>query len=122
MTPDERAASVRAGAHARQMMRLERNRSRKTTTTEESKMTTTTTVRTTSREEIAANVRAELARQQREQKDLAIVIGKSNASTSDRLAGRIHFRVDELQRTAGWLGVPLEQLLEPAADDDQATA
>lgn len=79
-------------------------------------MTTTTTVRTTSREEIAANVRAELARQQREQQDLAKIIGKSNASTSDRLAGRIHFRVDELQRTAAWLGVTLDQLLEPAAD------
>jgi hypothetical protein len=76
--------------------------------------TTTTQVRTTSREEIAANVRAEMARQQLEGKALALVIGKSNASTSDRLAGRIHFRVDELQRTAAWLGVTLDRLLEPA--------
>jgi transcriptional regulator with XRE-family HTH domain len=76
-------------------------------------------VRTTSREEIAANVRAEMGRRQVDQAALAAVLGKSNAAVSDRVNGKTHFRVDELQRVAGLLQVPLERLLEPAPE--QAT-
>lgn len=65
----------------------------------------------TSREQIAANVRAEMARRRVHQGDIARVIGKSRPSASDRVRGATHFRIDELQKIAAFLEVPLEQLL-----------
>lgn len=115
MTPAQRAASVAAGARARQQMRLERNH--RPRPNQEKQMTTTTDtapeVRTTSREEIAANVRSWMGRRQVDQAAIAEVLGKSAASVSDRVNGKIHFRVDELQRVAALLEVTLDQLLEP---------
>lgn len=73
----------------------------------------TPNVRTTSREEIAGNVRAWMARRQVDQAAIATVLGKSNAAVSDRVNGKTHFRVDELQRVAAHLEVTLDQLLEP---------
>lgn len=69
-------------------------------------------LRTSSREEIAGNVRAWMARRNVEQQDLAQVLGKSNAAISDRVNGKTHFRIDELQRVAHRLEVTLDQLLE----------
>lgn len=66
---------------------------------------------TSSREQIAANVRAEMARRRVDQGDIATVIGKSRASTGERVNGKTHFRVDELQAIAAFLEVPLERLL-----------
>lgn len=71
-------------------------------------------MQTTSRDEIAANVRAAMAYRRVEQAAIADLLGKSKASVSDRLRGITHFRVDELQAIAAFLEVPLEQLLAPA--------
>lgn len=67
----------------------------------------------TSREEIAANVRAAMAYRRVDQDAIATVIGKSRASVSERVRGVTHFRVEELQLIAAHLDVPLEQLLAP---------
>lgn len=69
---------------------------------------------TTTREEIAAKVRAALAYRGEDQASLAPVIGRSESAVSARLRGVRHFRVDELQLIAAHLDVPLEQLLAPA--------
>lgn len=71
-------------------------------------------MQTTSREEIAANVRAAMAYRRVEQAAIATVIGKSRSATSTRLNGQSNFRIDELQAIAALLDVPLEQLLAPA--------
>jgi transcriptional regulator with XRE-family HTH domain len=75
---------------------------------------------TTSREEIAANVRAAVARARVEQSAIADLLGKSRPAVSDRMHGRTHFRVDELQAIAAFLEVPLEQLLAPASEEASA--
>lgn len=82
--------------------------------------TTTTDVRTTSRGDIAANVRAELARKQLEQKDIAAALGKSNAAISERMNARLSWRIDELQAIAQLLDVTLDQLLQPATEQASA--
>lgn len=79
-------------------------------------MTTTpaeTAPRTTSREEIAANVRAALAGAQIDQATVAAALGKSQAAVSDRLRAVTHFRVDELQTVAHLAGVDFLTLVEP---------
>lgn len=83
-------------------------------------MTTTTpealeTPRTTSREEIAANVRGALAAANVDQATVAAALGKSQAAVSDRLRAVTHFRVDELQTVAHLAGVDFLTLVEPRA-------
>lgn len=75
---------------------------------------------TTSREEIAANVRAAMAYGRVEHGAIAQLLGKSRPAVSDRLRGLTHFRVDELQAIAVFLDVPLEQLLAPAPQEASA--
>lgn len=58
-----------------------------------------------------ANIRAELARKAMTQKDLADVLKLSQASVSERLVGKVPWRVDELTRLAEVLGVPVVVLL-----------
>lgn len=76
-------------------------------------MTVPLAVRTTSREEIAANVRAALARHQTSQATIARRLGKSRQAVSDKINGATHFRVDELQVIAAVIGVPFDSLIEP---------
>lgn len=70
--------------------------------------------KTTTREEIAANVRAALAYKGLEQAALKPVLDRSDSAVSARLRGVANFRIDELQAIADFLSVPLEQLLAPA--------
>lgn len=66
-------------------------------------------------ERIAANVRAEMARQQITQVQLAGRLELSQAAISRRLSSRVPFNVEELARIAGVLEVPLSALLHEAA-------
>lgn len=77
---------------------------------------------TTSREEIAANVRAAMGRGRVAVGEVADVIGKSQSSTSERINGHTHFRIDELQAIAAYLGVSLEQLLAAAEPTEAAVS
>jgi transcriptional regulator with XRE-family HTH domain len=65
---------------------------------------------------VAAEVRAELARQRMSQQLLAAKLGVSQQWVSRRIAGTVAFDVNELARIAGLLGVPMSQFLPvPAA-------
>jgi len=58
---------------------------------------------------MASQVRAELARQQRSQADVAGVLAISQSSVSRRLSGTQPFSAPELARLATWLGVPVAE-------------
>lgn len=68
-------------------------------------------------ERIGENVRAEMARRNVSQTSLALQLNLSQASVSSRLRGEIAFNVNELDRAARFLGVPVALLLaeQPAA-------
>lgn len=59
---------------------------------------------------VSANIRAEMARRGKTQADVAAVLGKRRQQVSQRLLGRVPFRLDELQTIAELLDVPLGSL------------
>lgn len=61
------------------------------------------------RQRIAAEVRAEIARQGVTHRQLGNVLGLDQSSTSLRIQGRRPFRAEELVAVAGFLGVPVTQ-------------
>lgn len=60
---------------------------------------------------VAAEVRAEMARQRKTQRDLAAALELSQAQVSDRLREKVAFDVRELEKVANWLGVPVSQFM-----------
>ncbi|GIJ10769.1 helix-turn-helix domain-containing protein [Micromonospora andamanensis] len=65
---------------------------------------------------ISSEVRAELARQRRPQREIADRLGISIQQVSLRLRGEVEWRVSELIQVADLLGVPVAQFLPaPAA-------
>jgi transcriptional regulator with XRE-family HTH domain len=62
-------------------------------------------------ERVAAEVRAEMARQRRTQAELAAAVGLSPQSIGRRLSGEHPFDVEELERAAAWLDVSVSSLL-----------
>lgn len=77
---------------------------------------------TTSRDELAGNVRAAMARRRVTIGEIAAAIGKSQTAASERVNGRTHFRVDELQTIANLLGIPVSALIEPAPQHAEAAS
>lgn len=69
---------------------------------------------TVARQAIAAEVRAEVARQQKSQRDIAAILGLPQPSVQLRLKGDRPFRAEELGRLADALGVPVERFYPPA--------
>lgn len=65
---------------------------------------------------VAANVRAEVARQRIAQVRIAEALGLPQPSVSKRLRGLTPFSIDELQGLAGLLGVPLSVFLDGISD------
>ncbi|SNY28873.1 helix-turn-helix domain-containing protein [Paractinoplanes atraurantiacus] len=72
------------------------------------------------RRAIAAEVRAEMARQNKSLRDLADVVGLSHQSLALRVRGDIAFRSDELVLLATALHVPVEQFVRLSAAADAA--
>jgi transcriptional regulator with XRE-family HTH domain len=68
------------------------------------------------REHIAAEVRAELARQGKTQRDIAAVLDLPQPSVQLRLAGKRSFRAEELALLAESLGVPVSQFMPNEVD------
>ena len=66
-------------------------------------------------DQVAAEVRAETARQRLSQGKLAEKLDMSESSVSLRLSGRIEFKISELLAFAEVLGVPVTQFL-PASE------
>ena len=64
---------------------------------------------------LAANIRAELARNGKTQADLAELLGITRQGVSQRLLGRVDFRLRELSLIADFLGVTVTALLGEAA-------
>lgn len=57
----------------------------------------------TATQAVAAEIRAEMARQQRRQADLADLLGLSGSSVSLRLNGHQELTISEMLRIAAWL-------------------
>lgn len=68
------------------------------------------------RAEIAAEVRAEMARQHRTQDGLAALLGVTQQSVSPKVRGLASFRAEELKVIADWLQVPITQFTAPARE------
>jgi energy-converting hydrogenase Eha subunit A len=58
---------------------------------------------------VAAEVRAEMARQRVSQQPIADALGISRQALSRRMTGEIPFDVAELESIAGFLGVPVSR-------------
>jgi transcriptional regulator with XRE-family HTH domain len=63
------------------------------------------------RDSVAAEMRAEMARQRRTATELAAFLGCSVQSASRRLNGEVRIDLDEVALIADWLGVPFERLV-----------
>ncbi|MDO5720985.1 MAG: helix-turn-helix transcriptional regulator [Actinomycetaceae bacterium] len=61
---------------------------------------------------VAANIRAEAARQGYSQSSLARALGMSQTQVTLRWNGKREWRINELDEVAGLLGVPAAALLE----------
>lgn len=78
-------------------------------------------------ERIAGEIRAEMARQQRSQRQLALALGYTQQAVSRRLAGHVAIDVDELDAIARFLGVSVARLMRfdalaaPSAYSEQAS-
>lgn len=64
---------------------------------------------------VASTVRAELARRDKTQADLAAVLHLSTAAVSRRLSGQVPWDLVELDATARFLGLPVSALIGKAA-------
>ena len=69
----------------------------------------------TDRERIAAEVRAELGRQNKTQRQVAEQLGMTQQSLNLRLMGVRSFRAEEIAKLADVLGVPASQFLPAEA-------
>ena len=58
------------------------------------------------------NIRAELARHNKNQGDVAQLLKTTRQAVSRRLLGHVPFRIDELQQIAEMLGIPVSKLIE----------
>ena len=65
--------------------------------------------------QVAANIRAELARQRRTQSELVMSLGLSPSAVSRRLSGQQPFEIDEVDAVARLLGVSVADLIGQAA-------
>lgn len=65
--------------------------------------------------QVAANVRAEMARQRKRQADLGEVLGLTQGAVSKRLNGAVALDVDEVGKIARFLDVPVASLLGTVA-------
>lgn len=72
------------------------------------------------RQVIAAEVRAEMARQQKTGVELARVLKCSQQTASRRLVSGQGLDLDEVPLIADWLGIPVLSLLAPRAREDVA--
>ena len=74
-------------------------------------MSTVTQLRADITSVVTGEIKAEMARRNYRQSDLALALGITQSQVSKRLRGAIPFDVVELDRIAAWLGVPLAVLV-----------
>lgn len=73
-------------------------------------------------EDVAANVRAQLARQNRTRRELAAALGVDEHRIGKRVRGLVPFSVDDIVQVARFLGVTVEDLVDPSATHRSAGA
>ncbi len=73
-------------------------------------------MRTTNPGAVAANLRAEIARQRKRQADLAELWGMSEMAVSRRLTGRTPIATEQLLVAAEWLGLTPAALLRASEE------
>lgn len=71
--------------------------------------------------EIAAQVRAEISRQMKPQRELVELLGISQAQVSERVRGDVEWRISELVKVADYLGLPVTAFV-PGAERIEAGA
>lgn len=64
---------------------------------------------------VAATIRSQMAFQQKQQTDLGEYLGVKQPTISRKLAGKTQFRIDELQKIAEFLDVPVDTFFSKAA-------
>jgi hypothetical protein len=72
-------------------------------------------MQTSPAQQVAAEVRAEMARQMRTQTQMVEALGHSQQWWSRRLTGAVAFDITELMAIAEWLQIDLMQLLPKVA-------
>lgn len=65
--------------------------------------------------DIAAEVRAEISRQKKPQREISDLLGISQQQVSERVRGDVEWRISELVRVAEWLDVSITKFL-PATE------
>lgn len=73
-------------------------------------------------DQVAANVRAEMAVQGKTAVELAEVLHVGHRAALHRRNGSIPFSLHDLQRVAEWLRVPISSLMTPRAEAVQEMA
>ncbi len=68
-----------------------------------------------SQSHVPANIRAEVARAGKNQADIAELLGITRQAVSQRMLGRVDFRISEITAIANYLGVPSSALIDGTA-------
>ncbi|WP_102191528.1 hypothetical protein [Microbacterium aurantiacum] len=71
---------------------------------------------------VAAEIRAEMARQRKTASELALVLGITQHTAGKRLNGSTTFNLVELFRAVSWLGLSLEEIAHRAEAPEQKAA
>lgn len=69
----------------------------------------------------AAEIRGLMAARHHSAVDLGPVLGLSRTAATRRFNGDVNFTIDELEKIAGWLDVPITRLISPAPGDTYST-
>jgi transcriptional regulator with XRE-family HTH domain len=85
-----------------------------------SQNTTATPPKVTLHEQVAANLRAEMAAQRKSTVDLAAAIHTGHRSAIRRWNGQQQISLNELSSIAKWLGVPTSSLMAARATTEHA--
>ncbi|NMW64622.1 helix-turn-helix transcriptional regulator [Mobiluncus mulieris] len=72
------------------------------------------------REIVASNVRAEMARRNRQFGELAEILGVSRPTLRRSMAGKRDFTVTEMEEIARWLNMPLMNLMNTSRAETQS--
>lgn len=72
------------------------------------------------REGVAAEIRAEMARQRKTGVELASLLNRTQQSVSRRMNADVDISLDELAAIAEWLGKPVSHFLAPATMQESA--
>ena len=65
------------------------------------------------RDHVAAEIKAELGRNDQTQRDLARALGWTEVKLSRRLRGTVAWTLDEIELIASTLDIPRSQLIDP---------